>query len=152
MDMNQWRFAAVPAGLVFLFSVPVLRAQSSPPPPAEIPQKTLPPQRAKKAPVPTDIFAGLQYTEDQKAKISKIREDIKARADAVIKDDKLNPDQKGAFLQGFERMERSQIYNVLTPEQKEEVSKRMRERRQEAKKELEKKKAQQPQGQTQPDH
>lgn len=151
MDMNKWRFAAVPAGLVFLFSVPLLRAQSSPPPATELPQKTLPPTRAKKAPVPTDIFAGLQYTEDQKAKISKIREDIRSRVDAVNKDDKLSPDQKGAFLQGFERMERSQIYNVLTPEQKEEVGKRMRELRQE-KKELEKKRAQQPQGQTQPDH
>lgn len=152
MDMNKWRFAAVPAGLVFLFSVPaLLSAQSSPPPATELPQKTLPPPRAKKAPVPTDIFAGLEYTEDQKAKISKIREDIKSRVDAVTKDDKLSPDQKGAFLQGFERMERSQIYNVLTPEQKQEVGKRMRELRQE-KKELEKKKAQQPQGQAQPDH
>ena len=147
MHMNKWRFAAVAAGLVFLFSVPALiRAQSSPPPlPAtEIPQKTLPPPRGKKAPAPTDIFAGLQYTEDQKAKISKIHEDIKARVDAVIKDDKLNPDQKGAFLQGFERMERSRIYEVLTPEQKVEVGKRMREQRQEAQKEMQKKKAQQP--------
>ena len=147
MHMNKWRFAVVVAGLVFLFSLPaIIRAQSSPPPPpaTEIPQKTLPPPRAKKAAAPTDIFAGLQYTEDQKAKISKIHEDMKARVDAVIKDDKLNPDQKGAFLQGFERMERSKIYEVLTPEQKVEVGKRMRERREEAQKELQKKKAQQP--------
>lgn len=145
--MNKWRFAAVAGGLVFLFSVPALiRAQSSPPPPppTEIPQKTLPPPQAKKAPVATDIFAGLQYTEDQKVKISKIHEDIKSREDAVIKDDKLNADQKGAFLQGFERMERSEIYKVLTPEQQAEVSKRMRELRQEAQKERQKKKAQQP--------
>ena len=120
MHMNKWLFAAVAAGFVFLFSVPALIR------------------------VPTDIFAGLQYTEDQKVKISKIHEDIKSRADAVIKDDKLNPDQKGAFLQGFERMERSEIYKVLTPEQQAEVGKRMRELRQEAQKEREKKKAQQP--------
>jgi Spy/CpxP family protein refolding chaperone len=91
-----------------------------------------------------DIFAGLQYTDEQKAKISTIHEAMKARVDAVIKDDKLNPDQKGAFLQGFERMERSQIYEVLTPEQKAEVGKRMRELREETQKELQKKKAQQP--------
>lgn len=145
--MNKWRFAAGGAGLVFLFGLPaIVRAQSSPPPPpaTEIPQKTLPPQRAKKAPAPKDIFAGLQYTDDQKAKISKIHEDMKARADAVIKDDKLDPDQKGAFLQGFERMERSKIYEVLTPEQKAEVGKRARELREEGQKELQKKKAQQP--------
>lgn len=145
--MNKWRFAAVAAGLVFLFNLPaIIRAQSSPPPPpaTEIPQKTLPPPRAKKAPAPTDIFAGLQYTDDQKAKISKIHEDMKARVDAVIKDDKLNPDQKGAFLQGFERMERSKIYEVLTPEQKVEVGKRLRELREEAQKGLQKQKAQQP--------
>lgn len=148
--MNKWRFAAVPAGLVFLFSVPaLLRAQSSPPPPAEVPPRTSPlPQTRKALP---DIFAGLQYTEDQQAKINKIHEDIKSRIDAVIKDGKLSPDQKDAFLTGFQRMERSEVYEVLTPEQKEEVGKRMRALRQE-KKELEKKKAQQPQGQTQPDH
>ena len=83
----------------------------------------------------------MQYTEDQKAKISKIHEDIKSRVDAVIKDNKLSPDQKGAFLQGFERMERSEVYKVLTPEQQREVSKRMHALRQEEQKEQEKKKA-----------
>jgi Spy/CpxP family protein refolding chaperone len=41
-------------------------------------------------------------------------------------------------------MERSQIYEVLTPEQKSEVSKRMQARRQEGRKELKEKKPQQP--------
>jgi Spy/CpxP family protein refolding chaperone len=86
----------------------------------------------------------LQYTEDQKAKIEKIRQDMRTRRDAVVKDDKLSPEQKDAFFQGFERMERSQIYEVLTPEQKSEVSKRMQARRQEGRKELKEKKPQQP--------
>ena len=125
------------AGLFFLSTVPaIISAQSSPPPPTTT---ETPHPRAKQAPVPTDIFAGLQYTEDQKAKISKIHEDIKSRMDTVIKDDKLSPDQKGAFLQGFERMERSEVYKVLTPEQQTEVLKRMRALREQ--KELEKKKA-----------
>lgn len=146
--MNKGRFAkagAVAAGLFFLSTLPALtRGQSPPTPPAEIPQTTSPPPRAAKAQRPSDIFAGLQYTEDQKAKIEKIRQDMKSRRDAVIKDDKLSPEQKDAFFQGFERMERSKIYEVLTPEQKVEVGKRMRELREEAQKELQKKKAQQP--------
>lgn len=148
MHMNKGRFAkavAVATALFFLSSVPALiRAQSSPPPPAEIPQTTSPPPRVTRAQRPTDIFAGLQYTEDQKAKIEKIRQDMRTRRDAVVKDDKLSPEQKDAFFQGFERMERSQIYEVLTPEQKSEVSKRMQARRQEGRKELKEKKPQQP--------
>lgn len=145
--MNKGRFAkAVPlaAGLFFLFTAPAtISAQSSPTPPPStaIPQRPSRPPRANQAPAATDIFAGLQYTEDQKAKISKIHEDIKSRVDAVIKDNKLSPDQKGAFLQGFERMERSEVYKVLTPEQQREVSKRMHALRQEEQKEQEKKKA-----------
>ena len=127
--MNKGRFAkpvAVAAGLFFLATVPALtRGQSSPTPPAEIPQTTSPPPRATKAQRPTDIFAGLQYTEDQKAKIEKIRQDMNSRRDAVIKDTKLNPEQKDAFFQGFDRMERREIYEVLTPEQKTEVRNRM---------------------------
>ena len=147
--MNKGRFAkpvAVAAGLFFLSTVPALtRGQSSPTPPAEIPQTTSPPPRATKAQRPTDIFAGLQYTEDQKAKIEKIHQDMKLRRDAVIKDDKLNPEQKDAFFQGFERMERSQIYEVLTPEQKTEVRKRLAAQHQKAQKEPKEKKLQQPQ-------
>ena len=147
--MNKGRFAkpmAVAAGLFFLATVPALtRGQSSPTSPAEIPQTTSPLPRAAKAQRPTDIFAGLQYTEDQKAKIEKIRQDMNSRRDAVIKDGKLSPDQKDAFFQGFERMERREIYEVLTPEQKAEVSKRLAAQRQEAQKELKEKKLRQPQ-------
>lgn len=147
--MNKGRLAkpvAVATGLFFLSTLPALACgQSSPTPPAEIPQKTSPPPRSTKAQRPTDIFAGLQYTEDQKAKIEKIRQDMKSRRDTVIKDDKLSPEQKDAFFQGFERMERSKIYEVLTPEQKTEVRKRMLAERQEAQKELKQKKLQQPQ-------
>lgn len=143
--MNKRRSAkpvAVGVGLFFLFTLPALtRSQSSPPAPTQIPYRTSPPLRAKRAPTPRDLFAGLQYTEDQKAEIRKIHEDIKSRMDAVIKNDKLDPEQKGAFLQGFERMERNEVYKVLTPEQKIEARKRMQALlRQDAQKEPEKKK------------
>lgn len=110
MHVNKRRLVkplAVGTGLFVLVALPVLiRAQGSPPPPMQIPPKTPSAAQAKKQPAQTDIFAGLQYTEDQKAKIIKIYQDMKSCRDTVIKDDKLSPDQKGAFLQGFERMER----------------------------------------------
>ena len=140
--MNKRRCAkpvAAAAGLVFLFSAPLTRAQSSAPPPVAVPQKTTPLPQARKAPAQTDVFAGLQYTDDQQAKISKIHEAMQSRRDAVIKDDKLSPDQKDAFMQGFARMERSEVYEVLTPEQKAEVSKRMAALRKDAQKGREKK-------------
>lgn len=111
-----------------------------------MPHQTSPPPRATKAPDPADVFAGLEYSEDQKTKISKIREDMRARRDGVIKDDKLSPEQKDAFLQGFQRMERSEVYQVLTPEQKTEVNKRMAALRRDAEKQRENRKVQQPPG------
>ena len=72
-----------------------------------------------------DDFAGLSFNEEQKAKIQQIRQDIKSRMDAVTKDDKLSQDQKDAMLFGFHRMERSQVFEVLTPEQQAEVRKKI---------------------------
>jgi Spy/CpxP family protein refolding chaperone len=86
-----------------------------------------------------DDFGGLNYTDDQKARIAKIHEDMKERMDKVIKDDKLSPEQKGAMLQGFQHMERGEVYKVLTPDQREEVRKRILARHADAKKEQEKK-------------
>lgn len=150
MQMKKGRFAkrvAVAAGSLFLCTVPALsRGQSSPPPPTETPHQTSPPPRATKAPDPADVFAGLQYSEDQKAKINKIREEMKSRWDAVIKDDKLSAEQKDAFLQGFQRMERREVYEVLTPEQKTEVLKRAAALRRDAQKQREKRTVQQPPG------
>ena len=132
--------AAVAAGLIFLFAVPCLaRAQSSAPPPTEPPPTTSSLAQGAKAPSRTDIFAGLQYTDDQKAKIDKVHEAMQSRRDAVIKDDKLSPEQKDAFMQGLARMERSQVYELLTPEQKAEVSKRMAALKKEERKGREKK-------------
>jgi hypothetical protein len=91
---------------------------------------------------PMDDFAGLNFTDDQKERINKIHEDFKARLDAVIKDDKLNPDQKGAMLQGFQRMERGEVYKVLTREQQAEVRKRILARRAAAQKEQQERKTQ----------
>jgi Spy/CpxP family protein refolding chaperone len=45
--------------------------------------------------------------------------------DAVVKDEKLDTEQKGAMLGGLRRMERGQVFKVLTPEQQKEVGKRV---------------------------
>src|SRR5437016_10999362 len=85
MRMNKNRFAkpvAVAVGFLFLFAVPGLtRAQSSPPTPAPTPRKTLPAARPKKDTHPADDFAGLQYTDEQKARIDQIHQDMKSRSE-----------------------------------------------------------------------
>ena len=132
MRMNKNRFAnrvAVAAGFFFLCSAPGLtRAQSSPPSPVRAPRKALPAARPKKDTPPTDDFAGLQYTDEQKARIDQIHQDMKLRTDAVVKDGKLTPEQKDAMLKGYARMERSQVFKLLTPEQQREVRARIRAR------------------------
>jgi hypothetical protein len=131
--MSKKRFAkrvAVAAGFFFLCAAPGLtRPQSSPPTPAPTPRKTLPAARPKKATRPTDDFAGLNLTDHQKAQIDQVHQSIKTRRDAVVKDEKLTADQRNAMLEGYERMERGQVFELLTTEQRKEVRERIRARR-----------------------
>ena len=71
----------------------------------------------------------MKYTDEQQAKIDKIHQNTKAALDAVEKDEKLRPEQKSAMLEGYRRIERAEIYDVLTPEQRIEVRKKVRARR-----------------------
>ena len=87
------------------------------------------PQSSQRSRQVTDIFAGLSYTDEQKAKINEIRQNTKAHMDVVIKDNKLDPDQKQAMLRGFQRLETNEIFEVLTPEQQKEVRKNLTKRR-----------------------
>ena len=87
-----------------------------------------------------DDFAGLTYTTDQKAKIRQIHQDMKKRMDTVAKDNKLSPEQKWAMLQGYQHMERGQVYKVLTADQQKEVRKKALARRAAAQKEQQKEK------------
>jgi hypothetical protein len=114
--MNKNRFAkrvAVAAGIIFMYAVPGLTpGQSSP----------------KKDATPADDFAGLDYTDEQKARIDQIHQDMKSRMDAVGKDQKLTAEQRDAMLAGYQRMERSQVFKVLTTQQRKEVVTRVRAR------------------------
>ena len=141
--MNKNGFAkrvAVAAGFFFLCAAPgLIRAQSSPASPVVAPQRPSPVARSKKNMDAADDFAGLKYTDDQQAKIDEIHKNMKVRLDAVVNDKKLGPDQKGAMIQGYQRMERSAVFKVLTPEQQMIVSKRVRARRAAAQEEYNKK-------------
>jgi Spy/CpxP family protein refolding chaperone len=127
MDKNRFaKQVAVAAGVCFLcgFAAGPTLAQNSPA--GQSPQTPQTPSRAsqpKKDPRQADVFEGLEFTEEQKAKISAIQRDVKSRMDAVAKDDKLNQDQKDAMLQGYRRLENGEIFKVLTPEQQAQVRK-----------------------------
>jgi Spy/CpxP family protein refolding chaperone len=141
MRMNRKRFArglAVAAGFFFLCTAPeAARGQSNTPSPKSTPPKPAPVARTQTVPSKGSDFAGLKYTDEQKEKIQEIHQNFKSRMDVVVKDEKLTADQRNAMLEGYARMERGQVFNLLTREQQKEVRERIRARRaaeQEAKK------------------
>jgi Spy/CpxP family protein refolding chaperone len=131
--MHRNRFAQrVAVAIAFLLcAVPSLtRAQGNPPPtPVPAPRAGAPIVQSKRIGPSTEDFAGLQYTDQQKVQIAAIHKDVKQRMDNVAKDDKLTTDQKEAMLEGYRRLENNQIFAVLTPEQQNEVRKKLAARR-----------------------
>jgi len=133
LPMSRNRFAilvVVATGLVCLYAAPgPVWAQSSSP--AAVQPKNIAPAGAqsKKTSGPEDDFAGLKYTDEQKAEIEKIRQDTKLSQDTVQKDTKLTADQKDAMLVGYKRLEYGRIYGVLTPEQQKQVRENIHSRR-----------------------
>jgi len=131
--MNKNRFRkplAVATGFIFLCAAPGLtRAQSGPRGPAQTANVASSGPQPKKNSLPPDDFAGLTYSDAQKAEIDKIHQVTKAGKDAVVKDERLNADQKDAMLQGYSRIEYGQVYKVLTQEQQIQVRQRVQARR-----------------------
>jgi Spy/CpxP family protein refolding chaperone len=129
MNMSGNRFAkrvTVAAGLCFLCVAPGLTlGQSAAPTPTQTPNAAGHGAQQKGDSQPPDYFAGLSYTDEQKAEIDQIRQEIKAHRDLVAKDDKLTADQKDAMLLGYTRMENARVYKVLTPEQQRQVRQRV---------------------------
>ena len=82
----------------------------------------------KADPLP-DYFAGLDYTDEQKAEIARIRHNIDARRRAVEGDDRLTQDQKDAMILGYTRLENGEIFKVLTLEQRRQVRQKLEARR-----------------------
>ena len=126
--------------LLFLFAAPALAGTDNKPltsdqDPHRIPQVTRPSGQATRS---EDIFAGLTLTDEQKAKVDQIHKDIISRMKIVAKDPAEDADQKGAMLEGLARMERNQIFQILTQEQQAEVRKKIAARREAEKKENQK--------------
>ena len=123
----------VAAGFLFLWWAPGLAcAQDSAP--GSAPPLASPESRVKKQSNPLDDFAGLTYTDEQKAKIDQIRQTTRQHMDAVRKDEKLTPEAKQAMLEGYQRLEIGELFKVLTPEQQAEVRKKAQARRAEQQK------------------
>ena len=120
----------VAAGCILLcFAAGLSRAQSASPSAVHTPMAAPSGTHPKKSSALEDDFAGLNYTDEQKAEIEKIHLNTKSLQDKVVKDDKLTGDQKDAMLLGYTRMEYGQMFKVLTPEQQKQVRKKMRDRR-----------------------
>lgn len=130
MNMNRFaRRVAFAAGFLFLCMAPErAHGQGNVPSPAPVSPKTAPVARPHGTPSNWDAFAGLTYTDEQKAKIDQIHQDMKSRIDAVVKDEKLSAEQRDAMLAGYGRMERSQVFKLLTTAQQKEVLKSIRAR------------------------
>ena len=113
-------------GFLFLCAAQelALGQSSQPGAAAPAPMKPASAPRGKSA-APPDLLEGLTLTDDQKAKIDQIREDTKSRLAAVANDKKLSPEAANAFLLGYQRNENAKILEVLTPQQQQQVRKRI---------------------------
>jgi hypothetical protein len=128
MHWNRFAMrATVVAELFFLSAAPgLVHAQRGNPALMQTPHMVSPGIQSAQDTHATDDFAGLKFTDDQKAKLDEVHQHMAMRKDAVIKSDKLNAEQKEAMIAGLGRMERGQIVKLLTPEQQQEVLKKVR--------------------------
>jgi Spy/CpxP family protein refolding chaperone len=90
------------------------------------PHPASPAAPAKAGTLPLD---GLKLSDDQKTKIAQIRQNGELRREAIIKNDGLTQDRKETMLLRLHRMETSEIFRVLTPDQQKEVQKRIADQR-----------------------
>jgi Spy/CpxP family protein refolding chaperone len=127
MKTNRLAGVTAVAGVFFLYAAPGLtRAQDPQSAAVQPPRMVSPGARPLRDPRGADDFAGLKFTDDQKAKIDEIHRRMSTRKDVVIKSEKLSADQKDAMMAGLGRMERGEIVKLLTPEQQREVLKKVR--------------------------
>ena len=130
MNMNRSANSlAIVGGLFLLMSVPGLaNTQSAAPNPAHAPKPANAGAQPRQDSLQDD-FSGLNYTDDQKAEIDKIRQKMVTLKDTVQRDDKLTADQKDAMLTGYTRMEYVAMFKVLTPVQQRQVKQKINARR-----------------------
>ena len=131
--MNKDRIAepvAVAAGILFMLAVPgLVQADNSPHGAVQTSKAASPAAQPKGDSLPPDDFAGLDYTDEQKAEIDRIHRETESHKAVVVNDPKLTADPKSAMLLGYTRMEYGSVFRVLTPEQRRQVRQRMLARR-----------------------
>jgi periplasmic protein CpxP/Spy len=91
--------------------------------------QSTPPAASQPAHKHGDRFAGLNLTDDQKAQIKKVREEAKAKSDAIMADSSLSEADKKAQVRAIRMDARKQTREVLTPEQRKQLKAKMQERR-----------------------
>lgn|SRR5215472_18964629 len=116
---------------VFLFLLAASRLVGSQTNSSAAPAAPHPPSPAASVKADTFPLDGLQLTDDQKTKIAQIRQNVESRREAVLKNDGLTQDRKETIIQRLHRMETSEIFRVLAPEQQRMMDQRHTARQQE---------------------
>jgi Spy/CpxP family protein refolding chaperone len=112
-------------GFLFLCAAQELALGQSSQPGAAAPAAMKPGSAPRGQSAPPDLLEGLTLSEDQKAKIGQIREETKSRLAALDSDKNLSPEAADAMRLGYRRLENGKILEVLTPEQQQQVRKRI---------------------------
>ena len=112
-------------GFLFLCAAPELALGQSSQPGASAPAPMKPGSAPRGKSAPPDLLEGLTLSDDQKAKIGQIRQDTKSRLAALNSDKNLSPEAADAMRLGYQRLENGKILEVLTPEQQQQVRKRI---------------------------
>ena len=116
----------VACGLLLLLVAPrLVGSQSNSSEAPATPHPASPAAPPKRDTHPVDDFAGLTFTDDQKAKIAQIRQNAELRREAVVKNERLTQGQKDVTLERLQSLENSEIFKVLAPDQQAEVRKRI---------------------------
>jgi Spy/CpxP family protein refolding chaperone len=76
-----------------------------------------------------DELAKLNLTDDQKAQVKKIHENMRAQMDAVKNDATLTTDQKQAKMKELHKTSREQVKQLLTPDQRKQLKADEKERK-----------------------
>ncbi len=119
------------AFLVVSAASPLMTSGKSPVPDTPAHAK-MPAARARVSSRVTDYLGGINLTEEQKVKIAQIYRKEKSHFEAVANDAALDADKKRAMMQGFQRLENAEVFEVLTPDQQTEVRRRFRAAKQSA--------------------
>jgi hypothetical protein len=81
--------------------------------------------RARTAITENELLSGVNLSNEQKSAIDQIHHDMRSKMEIVAKDENETPEQKSAMLEGLNRMQLRQVFDVLKPEQRDEVRKRI---------------------------